>query len=460
MWVRKIHSKQISPFGGLQMKKKLVLILSLLLALFLATAAFAQGPTSYTSGFQVQNLSDTNPASILITYYKQDGTVDATTNDTIAAGTSTTYFGANMEASPGFNGSVVISSDQPVAAIVNLLGDGGAFGGASYGSFDSGSSKANVPLVLNNYFGISTFFNVQNTGNAPVTVNVTYVGTGGCSEPVRTVQPGAAITYDQRTSCVPNGFIGAANVDAGAGAVAVAVVQVNFQSLLAYNAFTTDGSSMAVAPLVSHNYFASRTALQIQNTGAASTSVTVNYAPSAGFPGSACSETQTIAAGASANFGDDPFFLNPANGCNAGSGWVGSAQISASAGGTVVAIVNSVTSGTPNAAAYSAFDPNTGTTTVNFPLVMDRNFGIFSGFSVANVGNAPANIMCTFSGTTYTASQNNVAVGASLTDVQLDKIAPGYVGSATCTANQPIVGVLSQLGGQGDKLLYYEGFNN
>lgn len=442
------------------MKKKLVLIFSLLLGLFVATAAFAQGPTSYTSGFQVQNLSSTNAATVNIVYYNQNGTVDATTIDTIAAGTSTTYFGANMEASPGFNGSVVISSDQPIAAIVNLLGDGGAFGGASYGSFDSGASSANVPLVLNNYFGISTFFNVQNTGSAAATVNVTYVGTGGCSESPVTVQPGAAVTFDQRTSCVPNGFIGAANVNAGAGSVAVAVVQINYQSLLAYNAFTTAGSSTAVAPLVSHNYFSSRTALQIQNTGGSATSVTVNYAPSAGFPGSACSETQTIAAGASANFGDDPFFMNPANGCNAGSGWVGAAQINAGAGNTVVAIVNSVTSGTPNAAAYSAFDPTTGTNQVDFPLVMDRNYGIFSGFSVANVGNAPANINCTFSGTTYTVGANNVAVGESLTDVQLNKIADGYVGSATCTANQPIVGVLSQLGGQGDKLLYYEGFNN
>jgi hypothetical protein len=442
------------------MKKKLTLVLSLLLSLLVATAVTAQGPSSYTSGFQVQNLSDTNPAVVMITYYNPDGTIDATTDDTIAAGTSTTYFGANMAASPGFNGSVTISSDQPIAAIVNLLGDNGAFGGASYGSFDSGSANANIPLVLNNYFGISTFFNVQNTGSDAVTVNVAYVGTGGCSEAPVTIQPGAAATFDQRTTCLPAGFIGAATVDAGSGTVAVAVVQVSSQSLLAYNAFTSDGSSEAVAPLVSHNYFGSRTALQIQNTGNAQISVTVNYAPSTGFPGSACSETKSIAAGASANFGDDPFFLNAANGCNAGGGWVGAASIDAGTGNAIVAIVNSVTSGTPNAAAYSAFDANAGSNTVNFPLVMDRNFGIFSGFSVANVGDGPANITCTFSNTSYTAEATNVPVGQSLTDVQLNKISNGYVGAATCTSSQSIVGVLSQLGGQGDQLLYYEGFNN
>lgn len=437
---------------------KLVVVLSLILALFLATAVFAQ-PSSYTSGFQVQNLSSSTDATIVITYYNQDGTVDTTTSDVITAGTSTTYFGANMEASPGFNGSVVISSDTPVAAIVNLLGDGGAFGGASYDSFSTGAPTANIPLVLNNYFNISTFFNVQNTGSAPATVNVSYIGAGGCSESPVTIAPGAAHTFDQTNTCLGANFIGSATVDAGAGSVAVAVVQYDQDSLLAYNGFVSDGSDKAVAPLVSHNYFGSRTALQVQNTGGSAASVTVNFVPSAGFPGMACSQTQSIAAGASANFGDDAFFLNAANGCGASSGWVGAAEIDAGTGNTVVAIVNSVTSGTPNAAAYSAFDPNNGTTTVNFPLIMDRNFGIFTGFSVANVGGAAANVNCAFSGTSYTASATGLPVGASLTDVQGGNIADSYVGSATCTADQPIVGVVSQLGGSGDKLLYYEGFN-
>jgi len=441
-------------------RSKFAVILVLILALFVTVSAYAQGPSSYDTGFQVQNLSGSSDANVVITYYNQNGTVDATTNDTILAGTSTTYFGANMEASPGFNGSVVIASDTPVAAIVNLLGDGGAFGGASYDSFGAGASSANIPLVTNNFFNISTFFNVQNTGASDVTVNVDYIGAGGCSESPVTIAPGAAATFDQTATCLGSGFIGSATVDAGAGSVAVAVVQYDADSLLAYNGFTSDGSDTAVAPLVSHNYFGSRTALQVQNTSAASASVTVNFTPSAGFPGSACSQTQTIAAGASGNYGDDAFFLNAANGCNAGSGWVGSAEVDAGAGNTVVAIVNSVTSGTPNAAAYAAFDPNTGTQTVNFPLIMDRNFGIFTGFSVANAGAAATDVTCTFSGTTYTASATGLAAGASLTDVQLNKISSGYVGSATCTADQPIVGVVSQLGGSGDKLLYYEGFNN
>ncbi|MCB8946110.1 MAG: hypothetical protein H6658_20385 [Ardenticatenaceae bacterium] len=432
------------------MKKNIIvsLLSALALVLVLAVAASA-APSSYTSGFQVQNLSDTDDANVVITYYNQNGSVDTTANDTIGAGTSTTYY--PIDANAGFNGSVVISSDQAVAAIVNILGDGGAFGGASYNSFSSGSANANIPLVLSDFFNINTFFNVQNTGASDVTVNVDY-SAATCTDQSATIAPGAAHTFDQTSDCSAN-TIGAATVTSD-GEIAVAVVQYDDKSLLAYNGFTSDGAGTAVAPLVSQNYFNSRTALQVQNTGAAAVDVTVNFTPSPGFPGAACSQTLNIAPAASANFGDSAFFNNTAA-CDAGSGWVGGAEIDAGAG-TVVAIVNSVTTGTANGAAYSAFDPSTATNVVNFPLVMDRNFGIFTGSGLASADGSSVDISCTFSNN----ARVYTATGTNFTDVHLNQLADGYVGASTCTATGPIVGVLSQLGGSGDKLLYYEGFNN
>lgn len=93
---------------------------------------------------------------------------------------------------------------------------------------------------------------------------------------------------------------------------------------------------------------------------------------------------------------------------------------------------------------------------------MDRNYGIFTGFSIANVGTQATDVACTFSGTSYGVSQDNLQPGESATFVQLNEIANGYVGAATCTAtggDALIVAVVSELGGQGDALLYYEGFN-
>jgi hypothetical protein len=442
-----------------KMKKRIFIsfLSALVLVLVLAVAASAQGPASYTSGFQVQNLSDTDDAAVVITYYNQNGTEDNSVNDTISAGTSKTYY--PIDASAGFNGSVVISSDQPVAAIVNILGDGGAFGGASYDSFGTGSASASIPLVLNDYFSISTFFNVQNTGDAATTVSVDYTTSGGsCSATDVTIQPGAAATFDQTDDCSSAGEIGAASVTSD-GEIAVAVMQYDTKSLLAYNAFTTGGSSIAVAPLVSQNFFGSRTALQVQKTGASANNVTVNFSPSPGFPGSPCSQTLNIAPGASANFGDSAFF-NGTPACNAGSGYVGGAEIDAGAG-TVVAIVNTVTTGTANGAAYSAFDPGAATTTVSFPLIMQANFGIFTGFGVSSADGSSIDINCTFANSAATTGATGVSGFTSVQDGNNDvDLGNGYVGAATCTGTGPIVGVVSQLGGFGDKLLYYEGFNN
>jgi hypothetical protein len=432
------------------MKKRISVSLLSAFVLILALVASTSAQfTTLTSGFQVQNLSTTDDATVTIAYINQDGSEDTSVNDTIPAGTSTTYY--PIDAAAGFDGSVVISSDQPVAAIVNLLGDNGAFGGASYNSFSSGSANANIPLVLSDFFNINTFFNVQNTGTSDVTVNVNY-SAATCTDTSATIPAGAAHKFDQTVDCTAN-TIGAATITSN-GTIAVAVVQHDNQSLLAYNGFTTAGSSTAIAPLVSQNYFNSRTALQVQNTGASAVDVTVNFTPSPGFPGAACSQTLNIAPAASANFGDSVFFDGtPA--CDADAGWVGGAEIDAGTG-TVVAIVNSVTSGTANAAAYSAFDPSTATTVVNFPLVMDRNFGIFSGTGLASADGSSIDVTCTFSGIARTFT----GTGSNFTDVHLNQLGDGYVGSSTCTGTGPLVGVLSQLGGFGDTLLYYEGFNN
>lgn len=448
----------------------IVVVMMLLLAIPLSVSA--QGPGSYTVGIQVANLESTQ-ATIQIMYYNQDGTVATTFDDTIAGSDSNTYF--PIHAADGFNGSVVISSDKEVAAIANILGDSGAFGGASYDSFGQGAGSANIPLIAKGFYGIDTWFNVQNTGSGDAVVTVTYAGspTPSCAEAPVTIKPGAAHTFKQATSsCLATGFLGAATVTTGGTdqSIAVAVVEHDSQSLLAFNGFTTQGSAAPVMPLVSHKYYDSRTGIQIMNTGGTGTDVTVTYTPSSGFPGTTCTETKTIQAGKSANFGDINFFeqtslpCGPMSGTNqANFGFAGSAKVTGnSASQNLVAIVNSVTTGTPNSAAYASFDSASATDNVNFPLVMDRVYGIFTGFSVANVGTSATNINCTFSGSSYTVSQSNVQPGASLTTVQLNEIADGYSGAANCTAtggDALIVGVVSQLGGQGDKLLYYEGFN-
>jgi hypothetical protein len=209
------------------------------------------------------------------------------------------------------------------------------------------------------------------------------------------------------------------------------------------------------------------------NTGGSDTNVTITYTPSAGFPGASCTETKAVAAGKMVTFG---FPLMPA-GCytNGGGGgaaaFVGAAQVSTnSASMPLVAVVNTITTGSSNAAAYGAFDPATATDHVSMPLIMDRNYGIFTGIAVANVGTSATNVSCTFSGTGAPPAipSTSIAPGASLTAVQLNQatVVP-YVGAATCTAtggDAKIVAVVNELNPgsiipAADGLLVYEGLN-
>lgn len=178
------------------MKKFIVLFTVIVSALVLMVATAAAQPTTYDSGFQVQNLGD-GAATVNITFYNQDGSVEAQVDDSIALNGSKTYFPLPGGVSSGFDGSVVISSDQPVAAITNVLGDGFDYG-ASYGGFDGGAGSVNLPLIMRNNGGFSTWFNVQNTGASATSVTVSYANSD-CTE-TASIQPGAAATFDQSTN--------------------------------------------------------------------------------------------------------------------------------------------------------------------------------------------------------------------------------------------------------------------
>jgi len=448
--------------------KKLIVISTLLLALLFMTvpAAFGQIAT-YNTGFQVQNLSDTNTATIDITYYNQDGSVDTTVTDTIAAGSSKTYF--PIDATVGFNGSVVISADQSVAAITNILGDGLAFG-ASYESFSGGAGEVSLPLIMKGNSGFNTRFNVQNAGGAATDVTIDY-SNSTCSDSITGLQPGAAATRDQLdNTCLPAGYVGSATVTAGAGGSVVAtVLEVGPDTLFAYNGFT-GGSTSPVMPLVNANNSGFITGIQVQNAGAAATDVTLNYTPVTGL-GTACSETKTVAAGESETFalyaftfGGDP---NPGtDNCAFGLTFVGGATVSQSGSEPLVTIVNQLNIAAAKGAAYNGFDPTAAADTVVMPLIMDRNSNFWTGFNIQNAGSGNATVTCDFvqsnGSNNSSATSPSLAAGEAWNHLQLNQLGDGWVGSATCSggAGSSLLAVVNELqtGAAGDQFFAYTAF--
>ncbi len=445
--------------------RRTFILVSLLAAIALMPIGVsAQSGGGYTTGFQLQNL-EAQAATVTINYYDQAGATSATVNTTIAANGSTTYFPLSSVPT-GFSGSVIVSSDRALASIVNVLTSDFA-GGASYSGATSGATTVNLPLIMKANFNYNTWYAVQNAGSSSATVNVTYSGSS-CTD-TGTIAPGASKIFDQKANtCLAAGYVGAAKVTNASTnqPLVVAVMQIvdTAKTLLSYNGFTTsDESTAPVMPLVSTNWFGSLTGIQIQNTGASSTDVTMQFTPGTGFPGAACSQTKTVAAGASATF-----FLPMPAGCgtnqsNQTNAFVGSGKVTVNTGSMpLVAIVNQINTKNKTGSAYNGANPSNGTSKVSFPLIMDRNFGYFTGFSVANVGTSSTTVSCSFTNSTLVVS-GTVASGAALASVQLNQLADKYVGSTSCTAtggDAKIVGVVNELGTGEDSFLTYNGTNN
>jgi hypothetical protein len=436
---------------------RILLILALIAVAFGAYSGTARaGAFTYTSGFQVQNLA-ASQSNVQVTFYRQNGAVEAMVNDTIPANGSKTYFPLTQVAD-GFNGSAVISADTPVAAVTNILGNNGA-AAASYIAASVGSTTVLIPLLMKNNSGFTTWFNVQNTSNSTSNVKVTY---SHGLEVTASIPAFSSNTFDQATEQHPVAVFSA--IVTSDQPVAATVIEESTQVMFAYSGFP-GGSTNPVLPLINANNSGYITGVQIQNAGTQATNVTLSYTPS--DAGTACTETQNIPAGQSATFtlgafaGQPP--ANAQTDCIGGQRFIGSARVITPDGNStnqeLVAIVNQLRPGV-NGEAYGSFNPAEAAQKVVMPLIMDRNGGYFTGFNVMNVGTGATTVNCTFTGTSYTAS-GTLQPGQALTDIQNNKIAPGYVGSGTCTAGAggQIVAVVNELGANqtADQLLVYEG---
>lgn len=444
------------------MKKLGLLLAVVMLASVLAIPASAQGIT-WTSGFQVQNLS-TSTANITVSYYNQDGSkAISDVSDTIAAMSSKTYY--PIAAPDGFNGSVVVSSDQPVVAIANTLGNSPQYAASTEG-FSAGATSVKLPLIMRGNAGYYTWFNVQNTGAADASVTVQYVpGSDGTAytSPAVTVKPGAAYTFNQRDMIqLGSKFVGSAVVTSSQPVVAT-VMQVGetYKNMMGYNGFAA-GSVKVSMPLIMSNNSGYYTGFQVQNVGGGTANITVQYGTNL-VPGfTPAAEVATLAPNASATFLQN-------TGQWASPKYIGAATITSDQ--PVVAIVNQVKmTGVVQGTAYNGFDPALATNKVSAPLIMANNSGYYTGIQVMNVGDTSCNITVTYGPNTAGAfapapEYGSLAPGNSFNSIQNGGAwgANRYVGSCSVTADPgaKIVMIVNQVwpAAPGDQFMTYDGFN-
>ena len=477
-------------------------VLFVIATLVVAGSALAQTGVpggGWWSGEQVQNISD-QEATVSIEAF------DSQSNDTfletkiIGPGAAYTFTPINdfADMPAGFVGSAVVSSDQPIRAIVNVTnqqaGNIGAAGGKAAAQYQGTSSEAAAttlyfPLAKGDHFGKTTSFYIQNAGSADATnvvANFTMRSGDTHTHNLPTIGAGKmvvfsvhdAASYDPSENDDRVGGLVVTGDQSLAGVVMEHDVVGNPATVLAgTRAFTQpDFDTKAYAPVIKNTRFGQWTGIQVQNVSGGLVDITVDYSGVAGAcAGNSYQDTATnVAAGASATFVNIGANTNlPAN-CTA------SATINAT--GDIVAIVNeSQQAGYPKVATtYSAIADGAKTNRVSVPLYKDNRFGATTGLQVQNVGNAAAtNWSVTFectTGGTFTAISDPAKTGAIepgaaylfYTPSDNDVFASGngfsnnnVVCAATVNSDQPVVAIANEgplTAGALDNN-NYEGFN-
>jgi len=471
---------------------KRIILYSFVIVLLLAIAfSSANAATHFTidTMVNVQNLSS-SLANINLNFYDMNGT-SSTVSDTIPANNDKLYFPLGVGS--GFNGSMIISSDQEIRAVANLYGTGGGIGAASYTGMQSGDTEVLLPLLMQNNNGFDTWFHIQNTGTTTATVDVNY--SDGTSVLGTEIGPGAAALYDQATethNTPPNAF--SAEVTSDQPIVVTVIEEESAGNVMyAYNGFGRNSADIGtglVAPLINANNNNYISSVQIQNAGTISTTVTLSYTPEAGSGDPPCVETHVLDAGEMEVFtlypfaGFDPSIAFPgaSSTCDdlypGQAKFVGSAQVTTNSNSQkLVAIAQQLSSDDggetfKDGEAYGSFNPDVATNTFVMPLILEHytTNNYVSSVNLMRVGGSTAfTVTCTFTDNVYTWTSPSLATnGDSAVKIFYQNLDPtggtsgGYVGSGICTASETdaqVIAVVNQLGlvTGGDYLLVYEG---
>jgi hypothetical protein len=480
------------------MNKKIVAIsIALVIIAVAATVVVAQTGipgTGWWTGEQVQNVG-TATANVIVTAYDKNSAAQYTSSQTLTVGSAFTFIPTNFSGMPaGFIGSAVVSSDQPIKAIVNLTNQlSGAFGvaggkaAAQYQGTENVDTKLYFPLAKNNRFGKTTAFYVQNAGTAAATATAVFVmDTGGTyTYTTPAIDPNKMVVINPGDALVPS--VGGAGGRNNIGSLTVSSAQPLAGTVLEYTqgeavatvlngtrGFTAaDFDTKAYAPVVKDNRFGRFTGVQVQNVSSGPITVTINYVGTGGCSGSFVDTATNVPAGASKTF------VQQAPGSTFPANCTGAATITAD--GNFVTIVNeqNLTGFTTAGITYSAMPDHSKTTKVSAPLYKDRRFGFSTGLQIQNVGTVAAtNVVATFAckgAATFTAistPQTVAAGGAKLFYKPATMPAGTFTGAnpfsnqnvncaVTVTADQPVVTIQNETPDTAGALddNNYEGFN-
>jgi len=313
--------------------------LSMLVSALVPTTVFAAAyGTPFVTSITYQNLS-ASTANIVFTFYAEDTGTTTTSNQTLAPNAgSSLYLGNVVGLSSGFQGSAIMSSDQPVLATTVQVPQSSTVKNRPLSNgFSAGASKVLIATALKAFFGTTSILSVQNTDSVAADITVKFFPVG-VATPLHTANianlPAGAAHYFDLGEITElgdsfNGSVTIESADDGGAALSGNVVAAVMELSTGGNGASafegvTGGSSTVYMPSAICDAFGANSAYAVQNTSnSVSADVTVLYSNGA-------TQNATISAG-----GKQSFVACTATGMTAG--FSGSATITAT-GADIVAI--------------------------------------------------------------------------------------------------------------------------
>jgi len=371
------------------LSRSMVIVIAILLVAVVPVLAGSTIKTLSTN-FTVVNLSTTTNASVIALYYKDDGSTwtahPDNTNFTVPMNygqfIARQYTDTTLTSGKG---SVVLSSTEPLAAVVQIQARGQVSTIGAYSGFTTGSNKFFIPLVMRNANSASGIANtqimIQNIMNEDITASVQFIPSPGTAYLGFTknftggdnIKKYSTIYYDvadESTSNLPNGWIGSAVVTAQTSKQIAVVTNIFFgsDSLQTFNAFMDEskGTSWAVpqfaSRLASNNF---NTPVSVQNVSGSTMltgTIQMTCNPATGYTGNV-NIANTVSVPDTASYA-----FNPVTNLSITGNWQGACVVTAP--GNIVAYVQ-LRKPNVNAdfAAHEAFRTDSTNSQVVFPLV-------------------------------------------------------------------------------------------
>ncbi len=386
-----------------------LLLTMLAVSVGIASAQTPGNGDAWVSGFFVAN-KETSLATVAMQFYAIDqGTVAYEFSRTVDANdTKFFYLGDGGDPVVGDGEySVVLSSDQPILAVVNSTSSGDGQSTTSFDGVSDPSATLYAPNIYSDYYGYATNFYLQNAGSSDTTVSIKYYDAAG-AEIVSlatdvTIPAGSFVKEDQQgvialatdtvcsavfecsgTGCALAGIVHI--VDIGSGSYP----GVGTANYVMYSA----GSQVAYAPVVLNDYYDFNSSINVQNNGTGDVMVTITFSDNSVVTSTTLAEGQAWSV----------YLPNDVPGLDAGNADGDLAAkveiVSPVAGNAIVVLANTSNSVDASFASYNGVTG--GAQTVYAPaanaLAYNVADGYFTSVTCQNLGVGPTDLTYTWSG--------------------------------------------------------------